>query len=334
MCEKLNPTHMTCNVYNRMQHYSTVMFNSLFAVRGLSLSRLRVLLEVDEAGSIAAAAESNPVRQSQYSRQLRELEEFFGVELTRREGRYLRLTERGGELAHLARETLLGLSDFKDACDSKAGTLRVGAGDSVIRWLIAPSLPAISARLQGMSISLKNVRTSEAIRQLSEIQIDLAVVRKDAIPEHLKHQSVGRLEYALYVPKRMLPGQVASKLKHLSLVDIVADYPFGRLAEGRKLSCLQEERLLPTPFLLTDSLPSLCNSIQQEVCCGILPSLAQSELPQAKFASFRPPEMSLLSRDLALAWNSRFEAVRRNAAESILVFTEELRSFFSRAHSR
>ncbi len=57
------------------------MFESLFSERGLSLDRLKVLIEVRDAGSIAQAAPGDPVRQSQYSRQLRELSEFFGCEV-------------------------------------------------------------------------------------------------------------------------------------------------------------------------------------------------------------------------------------------------------------
>jgi DNA-binding transcriptional LysR family regulator len=84
------------------------MYDSIFISRGLSLGRLKVLLEVDEAGSISGAAEGNPVRQSQYSRQLKELESFFGCELTMKDGRYLRLTERGKKLAMIAAKTLPG----------------------------------------------------------------------------------------------------------------------------------------------------------------------------------------------------------------------------------
>ena len=57
------------------------MFEHLFAERGLSLDRLKTLIEVAKAGSIAAAARGDSARQSLYSRQIKELEEFFGVEL-------------------------------------------------------------------------------------------------------------------------------------------------------------------------------------------------------------------------------------------------------------
>src|SRR5687768_401762 len=50
------------------------MFSKLFTAGGLSFDRLRVLLEVSASGSITKAANGDPVKQSQYSRQIKELE--------------------------------------------------------------------------------------------------------------------------------------------------------------------------------------------------------------------------------------------------------------------
>src|SRR5215475_1709858 len=98
------------------------MFDSLFAERGLSLDRLKVLIEVRDAGSIAQAAPGDPVRQSQYSRQLRELSEFFGCEVAQRRGKLLKLTSQGERLAELGREQLRALEDFRSECREHAVT--------------------------------------------------------------------------------------------------------------------------------------------------------------------------------------------------------------------
>ena len=63
------------------------MFKKLLSQRGISLDRLRNFAAVAESGSIARVADGDPVRQSLISRQIGELEEFFGVELTRRRGK-------------------------------------------------------------------------------------------------------------------------------------------------------------------------------------------------------------------------------------------------------
>jgi len=82
------------------------MFEALFSTRGLSLDRLRSFLEMAEAGGIARAAPGDPVRQSQISRQIRELEEFFGTELTQRRGKGLVLTPAARRLAKYPPEFL------------------------------------------------------------------------------------------------------------------------------------------------------------------------------------------------------------------------------------
>ena len=116
------------------------MFDSLFAERGLSLDRLKVLIAVRDAGSIAQAAPGDPVRQSQYSRQLRELSEFFGCEVAQRRGKILKLTEQGERLAELAREQLRSLDDFRAECKQTSVAFTIGAGDSLIQWLVIPRL--------------------------------------------------------------------------------------------------------------------------------------------------------------------------------------------------
>ena len=107
------------------------MFEHLFAERGLSLDRLKTLIEVAKAGSIAAAARGDSARQSLYSRQIKELEEFFGVELASRRGKVLALTGAGWELVRLASESLCLLDDFKSRSRNLPYRFTIGAGDSL-----------------------------------------------------------------------------------------------------------------------------------------------------------------------------------------------------------
>lgn len=72
---------------SRLVLQGCVMFTKLLSKGGLSLDRLRALLEVGAAGSIVKAAGGDPVRQSQYSRQIKELEDFFQTKLVERHGK-------------------------------------------------------------------------------------------------------------------------------------------------------------------------------------------------------------------------------------------------------
>ena len=66
------------------------MFSRLFATAGLSLDRLRAFVEVGACGSIVKAAGGDPVKQSQFSPQIKELEDFFQIRLIERQGKGIR----------------------------------------------------------------------------------------------------------------------------------------------------------------------------------------------------------------------------------------------------
>ncbi len=328
---KLTLRHLTCNTYERMILYFLVMFENIFTKRGLSLDRLRALLEVDAAGSIAGAANGNPVRQSQFSRQLRELETFFGCELTHRDGRYLRLTRRGQDLARLARENLAGLSDFLAECEDRAAQVRISAGESIIRWLLVPSLPQLALGLSGASLDFRNTRTSQAIHQLTEVQTDLAVIRSDAVPRHLESRDIGQLDYALFLPKAFLRRRSQTCLNNSqpSLSQLVGNHPFGRLESKGSFATLQRGSAWPAPSLTTDSLPSLCAAVRTGCCCAVLPALATSELPSNRFLVCRPKEVVEMSRGMSVVWNKRFTHVRSCAAAAVQVLVDELSAILS-----
>ncbi|MFZ4595662.1 MAG: LysR family transcriptional regulator, partial [Verrucomicrobiaceae bacterium] len=120
------------------------MFETLINQTGISLERLAMLCEIAESGSIGAATAGNANRQSQFSRQLAELETFFGSELLDRRARPFRLNEAGRELAQLARMSLAGLEDFLARSKGARTRLVVGAGESLIQWLLLPA--AIQAK--------------------------------------------------------------------------------------------------------------------------------------------------------------------------------------------
>src|SRR5512137_2303605 len=145
------------------------MFVKLFSQSGLSLDRLKALVEVGAAGSIVQAAGSDPARQSQYSRQIKELEDFFQIGLAERHGKGIRLTASGKELARISRFFLLGLSNFQRGCLAEGQTYRLGASPTFIRAFLLPVL-ADPRRLQsGVHFTLEAVTQEEIERRLHDL---------------------------------------------------------------------------------------------------------------------------------------------------------------------
>src|SRR5690242_14270230 len=148
------------------------MFVRLFAESGLSLDRLRALVEVGAAGSIVKAADGEPVRQSQYSRQIKELEDFFRVKLIERQVKGARLTEHGRELARISRFFMVGLSNFQRGCLAEEETFRIGASATFIRHFLLPTLAGRSLRKGDTTYATEVTNDEEIERRLHDLTLD------------------------------------------------------------------------------------------------------------------------------------------------------------------
>ena len=145
------------------------MFDALFEKSGLSLERLRSFCRVAEAGSFTRAAESDPNRQTLYSRQVKELEGYFSTELFRRNGRTITLTDTGRDLQRLAMEYFSALEDFTESCSGEMKSYTIGAGESLIRWMLLPKLPEIRQIAGRAEIAFNNNTTY--VDQLEAIEV-------------------------------------------------------------------------------------------------------------------------------------------------------------------
>ncbi len=286
------------------------MFENLFAERGLSLDRLRAFLETAEAGGIARAVGDDIARQSQYSRQIGELESFFGTRLVQRRGRRLELTAAGRELAAAVRAQLRGLSDFKASIESKPVDVMIGAGDSILTWLIIPHLAAIQRQFPGTAIKLANLRSTTIVERLAEFQLDYGVVRSEILGDRMASTLLGKVEYRLFVPKAMAGRQREKEpltlLGRLPLVTLGSDGEFMRrlsIAAGKKKLTLS----LP---LITESFPQAARAVASGGYAGILPLYAKDDLLKAGARDFDHPVLRALDRKLVLAWNPRLERMR------------------------
>ena len=297
------------------------MFEGLFAEHGLSLERLRTLQEVAAAGSIAAAARGDATRQSQYSRQLKELEQFFGITLTRRQGRVITLTPAGQELLQIVNASFCALDDFK--CRASAGMYRykLGCGDSVHAWMVAPVLGEIARGGKPWQFTFANLRNADVSAQLLDMELDIGILRTSAISsEVLESVPIARVKYALYVPPE-LQGE------GLSFERAVRELPIATLGSGsfytRLQTILQEQGLAVSNLHATQSFPFALRLLRTGGYAAILPDIAEVELP-AGVAKQEIGPLSALSRRLSLAWNPRLLRVRPAAEELIRFFVQKL----------
>lgn len=291
------------------------MFGSLFSRRGLSLERLRVLIEVHDAGSIAQAAAGDATRQSQYSRQLRELSEFFGCEVIRRRGKVLKLTAEGNRLVDIVRIFLLELEDFNQACKGERAQFTIAAGDSLVHWLVIPRLGSMLKRMQDVRFTTLNLRTDEIVQQITEARIDFGLIRRDALPPGMKYASLGTLSYVAVIPKVLFSNkrmpEFAEMFTKLPLAMQVTDGQFSRLLNRIASAEVKSFR----PAISCQSFPQTLAAVRSGQFAAIIPELAANELPSGSIHKIAAPELKRLQRDIVLVWNPRVIKVRPHAAK-------------------
>lgn len=302
------------------------MFENLFAERGFSMDRLKSLIEVAQAGSISNAVKGDPVRQSQYSRQIKELEEFFGIRLTRKKGKVLILSSAGQELVKLACEYFSTLEEFRATCKNIPSRYTIGAGDSIHHWLVAPILSKIGKEHRPWLFALKNLRNSEVAEMLHSMDIDFGILRKNLITSDiLKYKLIQRVRYALYVPKSLVPRNknidYSWYLKNVPCATLTLNSSFATMLKN----CCAEVGFELKIALETQSFPYAAEMLKSKSYCAILPEMSETSLGK-DIIKIQPPFFKMLERDIVLAWNPRLLQVRPSVKPIIDFFLTNLKS--------
>lgn len=278
------------------------MFPRLFAAGGLSFDRLRALLEVGASGGISKAAEGDPVKQSQYSRQIRELEDFFCVKLVERHGKGVRLTENGKELARIGRFFLLGLSNFQRGCLADDQVFRVAGSPTVIERFLMPVLSQRSARERKLRFTVESLPDDEIERRLHDLTIDFAIVTAETLSRPLKLQMLGEWRLYLWVPRglKLSEQEALREFKARELPLVVA-----REAAEHRLATAEGYE----PMIVCDDFLQAAAALSGQTAATLLPDFLR---PATK------PVVSLCCGDIgaptlrySLAWNPRL--LRLNA---------------------
>ncbi|GIH67770.1 LysR family transcriptional regulator [Sphaerimonospora thailandensis] len=151
----------------------------------LSSHRLKVLLEVFRAGSIAGAARSLRLSPSAVSHQLSRLEEEAGVGLVERSAHSLRLTAAGRRLATRAQEVLdlieAAEKDLLAQARADAGQLRIGFFGSAGYRLLPMALSSFTRRHPAVELDLVLGQPHELLPDVERGALDVLVVFEHAL---------------------------------------------------------------------------------------------------------------------------------------------------------
>ena len=154
------------------------MYKELFKTTGLSLERLHSFCLVAKACGFNKAAGDNQYKQSQYSKQIADLEKFFGCPLFLRKGRTIELTQEGIALLEIINSFFTQLEMFKASKRNQSLNITISAGQSVIDSVL-PSLINKEAIKLTKSISFRSQTTEESIKDVLMYNSHFAIISRD-----------------------------------------------------------------------------------------------------------------------------------------------------------
>ena len=301
------------------------MVTQLLQQGGLSLERLQSFCLVAQAGGVTKAAKGDPTRQSLFSRQIKELEEFFGTELIRRKGRGVVLTTAGERLNVIARECFASLLDFRNECKGLPVEIVIGTGESVIQWLLMPRLDRIREHLPNFRLKFLNLPTTEAMKRLADGVIDFALVRKDAVARPLQAGPLGILGFSLFNPAGLhtTPGR-KDGLKFLD------GLPLATLeGEGSFRSALtqfaRKAGIKVNIQVECSSFPLAARAVAKGKVAAILPTIAAADLPATTASQVPVPFLKAFDREMCLATNPRLLRIRPLLGRAATILAETCR---------
>ena len=167
---------------------------------------LSLLREVEQHGSLTAAAKSLGLTQSALSHTVRKLEQQLGIPIWEREGRGLRLTNAGRYLMALSKRLLPQLEHAEHVlsqfANGERGTLRIGMEcHPCYRWLLKVVEPYLHA-FPDVDLDVKHRFQFGGIGSLFGHEIDMLVTPDPLRRKGLHFEPVFDYEQVLVVAKQ------------------------------------------------------------------------------------------------------------------------------------
>ena len=191
----------------------------------------------------------------------------------------------------------------------------IGAGDSLVQWLVIPRLGKIIDEFPGTHFATTNLRTNEIVLQLTDCRLDFGIIRKNAMAPGLKSVSLGVVSYVALVPENL-----SRTKKKFTLREAITELPLAtQTTDGQFTSGLRAiAKTLDVPLvpaLACQSFPQTMAALRSGRFWAIIPEIAVRDLAAGAAHRISDGLLRQLDREAMLAWNPRLLRVRPNAGK-------------------
>ena len=159
-------------------------------------------------------------------------------------------------------------------------------------------------------------RTEDLVRQLTDMSLDLALVREDAVVRPLKFKRLLLLTYSVFVPRRL-----AASIREDNLKAAMAGVPLATSVGGQfreQLTTAATKAGWPLRIELScSSFTQAARAVKTGAFGAALPSLAAVEFTPGEVVQFPLPFLKSYARPISVAWNPRLTAVRPMVEQAV-----------------
>lgn len=291
----------------------------------IELRHLHYFKTLAEELHFRKAAERLFIAQPGLSRQIKQLEVYYGTSLFFRNKRRVELTSAGQylyrEVKHVFEQLDRIEAKMEKMAAGKSITLKVGFIGSAIQAILPELLIDLNHLHPSIDLSLNELSTSVQLELLKQFEQDVGFVRMEDIPTGLDSIPILRETFSLVVPKNRYTNLSSDNIQ---LIDF-RDTPFILFAKEYSssyydlvMSIFRDHAFKPIVALKTVNALSIFSLVGQGLGVAIVPSSLQkgyhthvdflelSEIPQRT--------------TLSLLWNPR------NTNPGVLLFLNVLRS--------
>lgn len=163
--------------------------------RFVDLDSLRLLLLLDEHGSLGSAARELGVSQPAVSARLRSLESRYGLSLVRRSARGSTLTEDGKAVTAWARNVMNEVANLEAGIDAlsavRHGDIEIAASLTVAEYFAPRWLGELPRVVPDVHVGLTVVNSSEVVSMVRDNRVALGFIESSMAVPDLRQRKVG-----------------------------------------------------------------------------------------------------------------------------------------------
>ena len=171
----------------------------------MELRHLNYFKAVAEELNFRKAADRLFISQPGLSRQIKQLEEIFEVQLFERDQKHVQLTVAGhylkGEVDFVLNHLEMTRNQLKLIASGKIGELRVGFLGSASNQVLPKLLSKLNSQQPLISTSLEELSNAVQVEMIEKDKLDLGFVRLASVPNDLEMKVVLRDTFSVVVPK-------------------------------------------------------------------------------------------------------------------------------------